>query len=129
MQAIRRHLNLVMRLCLALAIFSQFAIVAQACSTMQAMPETAFTQAEQRYCHDEENRANPDPNACLMHCLQGDQVPVSGETAPVVQFAAMPSETPVSAITSAWHSLPSQPLTLAVDSGPPIPILYCRFLN
>jgi hypothetical protein len=120
---------LVMHLCLALAIFSQFAIVAQACSTIQAMPEAAFMQAEQRHCHDEENRTNPDPNACLMHCLQGDQMPVSSETAPVVQFAAMLSEMPVPAITSAWPSLPSQPLILAVDSGPPIPILYCRFLN
>jgi hypothetical protein len=127
MQAIRQRLNLVMRLCLALAVFSQFAIMAQACPTLDAAPAAAFNQAEHRHCHDEENRTNP--NACLMHCLQGDQAPVSHEAAPLVQFAAMPSETPVPAITSAWPSLPSQPLILAVDSGPPIPILYCRFLN
>jgi hypothetical protein len=128
MQIIRRRLNLVMHMCLALVVFSQFAIIAQACATLDAAPAAAFKQAEHRHCHDEGNRTNP--NACLMHCLQGDQAPVSNEASPVVQFAtAMPSETPVPAITSAWPSLSSQPLILAVDSGPPIPILYCRFLN
>jgi hypothetical protein len=116
-----------MHLCLALAIFSQFAVVAQACATLDASPAAAFKQAGDHRCHDEESRANP--NACLVHCLQGDQVPVSHETAPVVQFAAMPSEIPVPALIAAWTSQPSQPLMLAVDTGPPIPILYCRFLN
>jgi len=127
MQLIRRHLKLVMRLCVALAIFSQFAIMAQACAMMQTMPEAAFTQAEHRHCHDEENRTNP--NACLMHCLQGDQAPVPHETAPAVQFPAIPSKISALVLTAAWPSLPSQPLMLALDTGPPIPILYCRFLN
>lgn len=127
MQAIRHHLKQVMYLCLALAIFSQFAMVAQACATMQAMPSSAFAQTEHRHCHDEENRANP--NACLVHCLQGDQVPVSHETVSGMQFAAMPSEISVPSLTATWSSLPSQLLTIALDTGPPIPILYCRFLN
>jgi hypothetical protein len=116
-----------MRLCLALVIFSQYAIAAQACNALKAMPTAAFGQVTHHHCHDEENSANP--NACLMHCLQGDQVPASQEASPVVQFDAMPAEIAVLAWTAAWPSLPSQPLILAVDSGPPIPILYCRFLN
>jgi hypothetical protein len=127
MQVIRHRLNFVMQLCLALVIFTQFAILAQACVTLQAMPAAAFKQAEHHHCHDEENRANP--NACLMHCLQGDQMPVSHETAPVVQFAPMPAGMSAPVLTAVWPLLPSQPLTLAVDTGPPIPILYCRFLN
>jgi hypothetical protein len=127
MQAVRRSLNLVMRLCLVLVIFSQYAMAAQACNALKAMPTAAFEQAAHHHCHDEENSANP--NACLMHCLQGDQVPVSQEASPVVHFDAMPSEIALLTRTAAWPSLPSQPLILAVDSGPPIPILYCRFLN
>jgi hypothetical protein len=116
-----------MRLCLVLVIFSQYAIAAQACNSLKAMPTAAFEQVAHHHCHDEENSANP--NACLMHCLQGDQAPVSHETAPVAQLAAMPAGTPAVVQISPWQPFSPQPPILAVASGPPIPILYCRFLN
>jgi hypothetical protein len=128
MQAVRRHLNRVVHLCLALALFSQFAMAAQACTSLQGTPTAAFKQeAGHHHCH--EGRGSVNPNACLMHCLQGDQAPVPVEAVPVAQFSAIAGGIPAAPRTAAWQPDLPQPQILAVDSGPPIPIRYCRFLN
>jgi hypothetical protein len=116
-----------MRLCLALALFSQFAMAVQACALLQGTPMAAFKQAGHHHCHEDRGGANP--NACLMHCLQGDQAPVPAEAAPAEKFVAIPEEIPATVQTVAWQPDLPQPLILTADSGPPIPIRYCRFLN
>jgi hypothetical protein len=127
MQIVRRHFTCVMRLCLALVLFSQCTMVAQACDLLQGTPVAAFKQAAHHHCH--EDRGSVNPNACLMHCLQGDQAPVPAEAAPAAKFIAMPEEIHATVQTVAWQPDLPQPLILAAVSGPPIPIRYCRFLN
>jgi hypothetical protein len=53
---------------LALLLFAQFALAVQACTLPGASPSTAY--APSASCHDLERGS---ANACLAHCLQGDQ--------------------------------------------------------
>jgi hypothetical protein len=113
-----------MRLCLGLLVLSQFAMAAHACSSLVGSPASAFTQAERHPCH-ENNEVNP--GACRMHCLQGDQAPVPQEFAPV-SHVPQPLSFEIS-LDANWIPLAHRPVVLAVNSDPPLPIRYCRFLN
>jgi hypothetical protein len=126
MHRIRRPLAWVARLCLALFLFGQFSMAVQACVSLQASPATAFSQAEQHPCH---GGKDSNPNACLMHCIQGDQTLDSQQQGPAAQAPAVHAViTPVSRLMLR-PPLSQRPETVAVNSSPPIPILYCRFLN
>jgi hypothetical protein len=125
---IRRQLAWLTRLCLALFLFGQFSVAAQACVSLQASPATAFSQAEQHPCHDD-GQSNSNPNACLMHCIQGDQTLDTQQQGPAAQYPVVQGFVS-SFIRPVLHpSLSLRPETVAVNSSPPIPILYCRFLN
>lgn len=116
------------RLMLALVLFAQGIVAASACLTPDAGPVQAYAAAqddEAAPCHDEEFHNS---NACLAHCTQADQ---AGVDLHILQFAA-----PAGVI--GWLS--NQPQAEAVrqnvavgqiapDTGPPLPIRFCSFLN
>jgi len=127
MKLAQRNIKWLARLMLVLVLFAQGIIAANAC--VAPSPAQAYSMAQQddeaMPCHEEEI---PNANACLSHCTQSDQISVDQHHVP---FAA-----PLSVI--AWAS--SQPQTqhirpaasfehLALDTGPPIPIRFCSFLN
>jgi hypothetical protein len=114
---------------LGLVLFAQGIIAANACVASEANPVQAYSMSQQddeaMPCHEEES---PNANACLVHCTQADQISVDQ--------AHLPIAAPVSVI--AWvSSLPhAQPIRqrisiehLVLDTGPPIPIRFCSFLN
>ena len=124
MRQIRRYLLWVRRLCLAVFLFGQFAVAAQACVSMQASPEMAFSSA-QHTCHDE-NKGNP--NACLMHCIQSDQNLDSQQHNPVAQTIAVQAVLLSASSAVAWPPQLQRPVIVTLNHSPPIPILHCRFL-
>ena len=117
------------RLMLGLVLFAQGIVAANACVAPNAGPAQAYTIAqdadEAMPCHDEEI---PNANACLAHCDQADQISVDQHNATVaapvsvatwlVPFAQMQLERPAIA-----------PEYVALDTGPPIPVRFCSFLN
>ena len=125
MWSVRRHLRGVVRLFLAVFLFGQFAVAAEACVSMQAAPTMAFAPATAHSCHDE---SPGNPNACLMHCLQSDQNLDSNQHGPVAQIAATSALLPA-LFTDAWPPQVQRPVIVAINSSPPISILHCRFLN
>jgi hypothetical protein len=127
MKLAQRKIKWLARLMLVLLLFAQGIVAVNAC--VASSPTQAFSMAEQgdeaMPCHDEEI---PNTNACLSHCTQPDQISVDQHH--------MPLTAPVSVI--AWASIQPQaqhipPVIysehLALDTGPPIPIRFCSFLN
>jgi hypothetical protein len=127
MSKLYRYLPLVARLCLAMFLFGQFAVTAQACTSLQSSPATAFSHAEQLPCHPSD--AGDNRNACLMHCIQGDQVLDSQQHGLAVQPVVVHAASSTVTHAEAWPSTSQRPVVVAINSSPPIPILYCRFLN
>ena len=117
------------RLMLGLVLFAQGIVAANACIT----PNTSHAQAyaigqdadEAIPCHDEEI---PNANACLMHCDQADQISVDQHNttaaAPVSVVAWL---TPFPQMLHERPTITSEHVVL--DTGPPIPIRFCSFLN
>lgn len=129
MKLAQRKIKWLARLMLGLVLFAQGVVAANACVAPIAGPAQVYSMAQQDEgampCHDEER---PNANACLSHCTQSDQISVDQHHAPIAA--------PVSVI--AWASIQPQvqqirPATsfeyLALDTGPPIPIRFCSFLN
>jgi hypothetical protein len=125
MKLAQRKIKWLARLMLVLVLFAQGMVAASAC--VASGPTQAYGIAQQddeaMPCHEEENA-----NACLSHCTQSDQISADHHSVPLAA--------PVNAI--AWVSI--QPQTqqnhpaisfkyLALDTGPPIPIRFCSFLN
>lgn len=117
------------RLMLVLVLFAQGIVAANACISPAASPEQAYAMAQQddeaMPCHEEES---PNANACLAHCTQSDQISVDQHHIPVA--------VPVSVIAWVSSQPPAQhirpvisPEHLVLDTGPPIPIRFCSFLN
>ena len=117
------------RLMLGLALFTQGVVAANACIAPNASPVQAYSIGqnadEATPCHDVEI---PNANACLAHCDQADQVSLDQHNATVAA--------PVSVLT--WlapfpqiqHDHPAvTPGHVVLDTGPPIPIRFCSFLN
>ncbi|MBI5657996.1 MAG: hypothetical protein HZC43_00225 [Nitrosomonadales bacterium] len=116
------------RLMLVLALFAQGVAAASECATPADGPAQAFAIAQDEGaapCHDEEI-ANA--NACLVHCTQADQIGADQHT---LQLAA-----PAGVI--GWASAQPQAISalpvvvaglIAPDTGPPLPIRFCSFLN
>jgi hypothetical protein len=129
MKLAQRKIKWLARLMLGLVLFAQGIVAANACVAPTASPAQAYSMAqtddEAMPCHEEEI---PNSNACLSHCTQSDQISVDQHHIPVAA--------PVSVI--AWASSQPQaqhisfsfsPEHLALDTGPPIPIRFCTFLN
>ena len=129
MRLAQRKIKWLARLMLGLMLFAQGIVAANACIAPSASPVHAYSIGqnvdETTPCHDEET---PNANACLMHCDQADQISLDQHNATVAA--------PVSVVT--WlapfpqmqHEYPtvtSQQVVL--DTGPPIPIRFCSFLN
>ena len=129
MKLAQRKIKWLARLMLVLVIFSQVILDANACVAPTASPVRAYTMAQHEDdampCHEQENS---NANACLSHCTQSDQVNVDQQSAqlpvPVSVIAWVSSQ------TQAQHILPAIFLEhLVPDTGPPIPIRFCSFLN
>ena len=122
MFALRRSAPWVTRLLLALFLFGQFSVAAQACvqlETAQAMVEA------QAPCHDE-----VDPVACKLHCLKSDQALNAAELNAAPLAAPQPMLSVFLApVHSAWSIPAPRGEIVAINTSPPIPILFCRFLN
>ena len=113
---------------LALVLFAQGIVAASACLTPDAGPVQAYTAAqdgEAAPCHEDEI---VNANACLMHCTQADQVNADQHSAllatpaSVIGWAsAQPPATGIRQIAAADRITP--------DTGPPLPIRFCSFLN
>ncbi len=127
------HIRNLARATLALLLFAQGMVAAQACVMPVADPVQAFAPAmegmamqgeEHMPCHEQpgENK-----NACLVHCTQADQISAEQAT-PVF----LPSSSTVLVL-----DVPAAPISntprfnsdrLAFNSGPPISIRFCTFL-
>lgn len=116
------------RLMLGLMLFAQGIVAANACVAPNASPVQAYSLSQDDGvvpCHETEI---PNANACLMHCDQTGQISVDQHNTTVAA--------PVSVV--AWlapfpqiqHERPAISSEHAVpDTGPPIPIRFCSFLN
>jgi hypothetical protein len=129
MKLAQRKIKGLARLMLVLVLFAQGIVAANACVAPTASPGQAYTMAQQddeaMPCHEEENS---NANACLAHCTQSDQISVDQHNVPLAA--------PVSVIVWVSNQPPAQhirpvifPEHLVLDSGPPIPIRFCSFLN
>jgi hypothetical protein len=127
MKLAQRKIKWLARLMLVLMLFAQGIVAANACIETAASPVQAYSMAQQEDeampCHDDLNA-----NACLASCTQSDQVNVDQHTVPLAA--------PVSAIAWVSNQPPAQhlrpvifPEHLVLDTGPPIPIRFCSFLN
>lgn len=116
------------RLMLALVLFAQGIVAASACVAPDAGPVQAYTAAQDEEaapCHQEEI-ANA--NACLSHCTQSDQINADQHSAPVAPptgvigwASARPHATGIRQLAAAEQ--------IAPDTGPPLSIRFCSFLN
>ena len=131
MKLAQRKIKWLTRLMLVVMLFAQGIVAANACVSPAATPEHAYVMTQQEEgampCHQHAEKM-PNANACLEHCTQSDQVNVDQHTIP---FAA-----PVSVIAWVSSQPPAQFIRptrftehLVLDTGPPIPIRFCSFLN
>ena len=128
MKLAQRKIKWLARLMLGLMLFVQGIVAANACTSPDAGAVQAYAvehDNEAMPCHEDEI---PNANACLNHCTQSDQISVDQHSVPLAA--------PVSVI--AWvSSLPQQqPIRtnlviehVALDTGPPLSIRFCSFLN
>jgi len=113
---------------LVLAMFAQGIVAASACMSPTASPEQVYViphPEDAMPCHEAKSH---NANVCLVHCTNGDQVsvdqhhiPVSAPLSVIAWASSQPQTVPIQPTVSA------QPLVL--DTGPPIPIRFCTFLN
>lgn len=116
------------RLMLALVLFAQGVVAASACVATEVGPAQAYSMAQDgkaAACHEEEI---PNANACLSHCSQSDQISADQHSAPVAPPAGIigwastrPPATDIRQLAAAEQIIP--------DTGPPLPIRFCSFLN
>lgn len=129
MKLAQRKIKWLARLMLGLMLFAQGIVAANACDALSAGPAQAFSMAQHddksMPCHD---GVRSNGNACLTHCTQSDQVnvdqhqaPVAAPTSVIAWISSQPQAQQIRQTTSPEH--------LALDTGPPIPIRFCSFLN
>ncbi|TXT25302.1 MAG: hypothetical protein FD134_1113 [Gallionellaceae bacterium] len=116
------------RLMLALVLFAQGVVAASACVDPDAGPAQAYAVAQGEGaapCHEEEIS---NANACLSHCTQPDQISADQHDAPVAPptgvigwASARPPATDIRQLAAAEQ--------IAPDTGPPLSIRFCSFLN
>lgn len=124
----RKSLSIFARLMLAVMLFAQFSLAAQACVLPDASPAMAFSADPMPGCHMGNMSATYNPNACLVHCTNDNQTLDSHHIA---------FDIPVVFLPSAWRieqepmqaSLPQRPLLLTRLVDPPTYLLYQNFRN
>ena len=114
---------------LVLVLFAQGIVAANACVAPNAGPEQAYRMAQQdddaMPCHMVKTH---NANACLVHCTQSDQISVDQHDLPIAAPVSVIAW--VSNLPQVEHSRPTiYPEHLVLDTGPPIPIRFCSFLN
>lgn len=115
------------RLTLGLVLFAHGMVAASAC--VMSSPAQAYSmeqhEDETMPCHEEEL---PNANACLVHCIQADQISVDQHSATIAVPASL-----VTWLTPFPQIQPERPKAtfehVALNTGPPIPIRFCSFLN
>lgn len=128
MRMARDKIRWLARLMLALVLFAQGIVAASACVNPEAGPAQAYAVAQDEGaapCHEEEVS---NANACLSHCTQSDQIsadqhgaPVAPPTGVIGWASARPPATDIRQLAAAEQ--------IAPDTGPPLSIRYCSFLN
>lgn len=116
----RRLIRSIARWTLALLLFAQGALVANACLRLEASPQAAFTTSQMEGC----DMGISNPNACLLAYLDQSDFSAPQPTVPPATycFVAAPevlAPTPPSE-TRASLTTPGR--------SPPIPIRYCTLL-
>ena len=136
----QRKNKLLIRLTLAVVLFAQGVIAANACVLPSMNPTQAFVMqdAAKQPCNQHATITPPvqDPtvqqlavqmngNACLASCTQTDQINVDHKNftvAPVSTTNSLPATLPVQCTTSDFISSHQVP-----NIGPPVAILFCTF--
>lgn len=122
----QRKTQYLSRLTLAVVLFAQGILAAHACVGPVAGAAQSFAvlqAAETMPCHE---AAKVNPNECLMHCTQSDQVNLDQHA-----MAALPvNEVVLHVVMPAMqHKVLATELTpLVLNTGPPLSIRFCSFL-
>lgn len=133
MRLSRHTLNWLARLMLGLLLFAQGVVAANACVTQTSATHayTMIGQADELAvtgsCHESQALANA--NACLAQNTQADQASADY----VVPQFALPTLTvlrvPNTTESAIAHSCAVLAQLAPPDTGPPLPVRYCSFLN
>lgn len=114
-----RFLRIVARWMLAVLLFAQGALVAEACLRLDASPRAAFSTSQMDGC----DMGTTNPNACLFGYLeQTDQSGAQPTVPPVTQQVVLVAETAAHPIPFAHAASPPP------GCAPPIPIRFCTLL-
>ncbi len=114
------------RLVLAAVLFAQGILAAHACVEPVAGAAQAVSgkqSVETMHCHEVES---VNPNECLMHCTQSDQVNLDQHS-----MAALPANKVVLHVVMPYsqHKVNAVEYTpLVLNTGPPLSIRFCSFL-
>ena len=118
----RRLIRSIARWTLAVMLFAQGALVANACLRLDASPQAAFTMSHAAMDGCEMGGSNP--NACLLAYLdQSDHSPAQPTVPPATYCLVAPLRVAVPSATLDAHT-PLAPF----GGAPPIPIRYCTLL-
>lgn len=132
--SMRREWPVIGHLLLAVALFTQFVYAAQACLLPQSALWPPSRVAALANCEGQPGSAgvrcnDPDPEseiACLANLTRGDQSAASVFKAPA--FAESDAAVRFTALSDIAPSCTASPAELRPRfSGPPLPILFCRF--
>lgn len=122
MGAVKRYrlIRTIARWTLAALLFTQGALVANACLRVDTGPQTAFSQQQMVDCE----MGDANPNACLYQYLdQSDQTSAQASfTPPSANPVLLALSTTSQPIVKTRAALPPR------SCGPPIPIRYCSLL-
>ena len=116
----RRLIRTVARWTLAVLLFAQGALFAEACLRLEASPQAAFEMSQMEGC----DMGVTNPNACLLAYLdQSDHSAAQPAVPPVTQYmlARAVVARPGAAVNA--RATPPPP-----GCAPPIPIRYCTLL-
>jgi hypothetical protein len=116
----RRFLRTIARYTVALLLFAQGALVAEACLRLDATPQAAFSASQMEGCE----MGTDNPNACLLAYLdQSDYSSAQATVFPATAYIIVSQASqPPAAAPRTQTALPPP------GCAPPIPIRYCSLL-
>lgn len=116
----RRLIRTIARYTLALLLFAQGALLAEACLRLDASPQAAFSTSQMDGC----DMGIGNPNACLLAYLdQSDQSSAQPTVSPSNSYVTVSESARPATLAPRLHvSLPPP------GGAPPIPIRYCSLL-
>jgi hypothetical protein len=112
---------------LGLVLFTQGIVAVNACASFSPARAYSMDQHDDAamHCHED---STPNSNACLSHCTQFDQISVDQHQMPPMAPPVMIGRISVQPGANHIPRAFSQD-RLALNTGPPIPILFCSLLN